>query len=67
MPQSVAVVGVDPHQQMTEMMFGYCVSQIIRTAAEFSPADHLADESCVTDPPLKGRLVMRPLWFRVCH
>jgi hypothetical protein len=42
MPQSVAVVGVDPHQQMTEMMFGYCVSQIIRTAAEFSPADHLA-------------------------
>jgi hypothetical protein len=24
MPQSVAVAGVDPHQQMTEMMFGYC-------------------------------------------
>jgi SAM-dependent methyltransferase len=42
MPQSVAVVGVDPHQQMTEMMFGYCVSQIIRTVADMSLADHLA-------------------------
>jgi predicted O-methyltransferase YrrM len=34
----------DVHQQMTEMIFGYAVSQIIRTAAEFSLADHLAAE-----------------------
>ncbi|HYZ66281.1 MAG TPA: methyltransferase [Mycobacterium sp.] len=27
---------------MSEMMFGYCVSQIVRTAAELSLADHLA-------------------------
>jgi hypothetical protein len=41
-PQSDSVVGVDTHLQMTEMMFGYCVSQIIRTAAEMFLADHLA-------------------------
>jgi SAM-dependent methyltransferase len=38
MPQSVA----DAHQQLTEMMFGFAVSQIIRTAAELNLADHLA-------------------------
>jgi O-methyltransferase domain/Dimerisation domain len=38
MPQSVA----DAHQQMTEMMFGFAVSQIIRTAADLNLADHLA-------------------------
>ena len=38
MPQSVA----DPYQQMTEMTFGFAVSQIIRTAAELNLADHLA-------------------------
>jgi SAM-dependent methyltransferase len=38
MQQSVA----DVHQQMTEMMFGFAVSQIIRTAAELNLADHLA-------------------------
>jgi hypothetical protein len=27
---------------MTEMMFGFCVSQIIRTAADMNLADHLA-------------------------
>ena len=42
MSQPLSESGVDLHQQMTEMMFGYCVSQIIRTAAEFSLADHLA-------------------------
>jgi SAM-dependent methyltransferase len=42
MPQPLADSSTDLHQQMTEMMFGYCVSQIIRTAAEFSLADHLA-------------------------
>lgn len=38
---SDSAVGVDPHQQMTEMMFGYCVSQIIRTVADLNLADHL--------------------------
>src|SRR4051794_4853203 len=42
MPQPSADSSTDLHQQMTEMMFGYCVSQIIRTAAEFSLADRLA-------------------------
>ena len=32
---------VDTHQQMAEMMFGFCVSQIVRTAAELNLADHL--------------------------
>jgi hypothetical protein len=41
-PQPDPDVGVDTHRQMTEMVFGYCVSQIIRTGAEFSLADHLA-------------------------
>lgn len=40
--QSASVVTVDPHQLMMEMMFSYCVSQIIRTAAELNLADHLA-------------------------
>ena len=40
--QSASVVTVDPHQQMMEMMFSFCVSQIIRTAAELNLADHLA-------------------------
>jgi predicted O-methyltransferase YrrM len=40
--QSASVVTIDPHQQMTEMMFGYAVSQITRTAAELNVADHLA-------------------------
>jgi hypothetical protein len=39
---SDSVDGVDPHQQMTEMMFGYCVSQMIRTVADLNLADHLA-------------------------
>jgi len=38
MTQSVA----DVHQQMTEMIFGYTISQIVRTAAELKLADHLA-------------------------
>ncbi|HTI75965.1 MAG TPA: methyltransferase [Mycobacterium sp.] len=38
MTQSVA----DVHQQMAEMMFGFAVSQILRTAAELNLADHLA-------------------------
>jgi O-methyltransferase/methyltransferase family protein len=44
MPQPLSEYSpvADPHQQMTEMMFGFCVSQIIRTAAELSLADHLA-------------------------
>jgi hypothetical protein len=32
----------DIHQQMTEMIFGFCVTGIVRTAAELSLADHLA-------------------------
>jgi len=40
--QSASVVTVDPHQRMTEMMFGFSISQIIRTAAELNVADHLA-------------------------
>lgn len=32
----------DVHQRMTDMIFGFSVSQIVRTAAEFSLADHLA-------------------------
>jgi predicted O-methyltransferase YrrM len=44
MPQlpSDAVVVADPHQQMTGMVFAFCVSQMIRAAAELSLADHLA-------------------------
>ena len=42
MPQPLSVSGADLHQQMTEMTFGYCVSQIIRTVADLSLADHLA-------------------------
>jgi predicted O-methyltransferase YrrM len=38
MTQTVA----DVHQQMTEMMFGFAVSQMVRTAAELNLADHLA-------------------------
>jgi predicted O-methyltransferase YrrM len=41
-PQSDSVVGADPYQQMTEMIFGFCVSQAIRAAADMSLADHLA-------------------------
>lgn len=33
---------VDVHRQMMEMIFGFAISQIVRTAAEFSLADHLA-------------------------
>jgi O-methyltransferase domain/Dimerisation domain len=40
--QSASVVTVDPQQQMTEMMFGFAISQIIRTVADMSLADHLA-------------------------
>ncbi|MFG1930630.1 methyltransferase [Mycobacterium sp. NPDC048908] len=38
MTQSVA----DAHRQVTEMMFGFAVSQIVRTAIELNLADHLA-------------------------
>ncbi|HZA09304.1 methyltransferase [Mycobacterium sp.] len=41
-PQSDYALVVDPHREMTEMIFGFCVSQIVRTAAELSLADHLA-------------------------
>ena len=41
-PQSEYVSDADPHREMTGMIFGFCVSQIIRTAAELSLADHLA-------------------------
>jgi predicted O-methyltransferase YrrM len=40
--QSASVVTVDAHRQMTEMMFGFAISQIIRTATELNLADHLA-------------------------
>jgi predicted O-methyltransferase YrrM len=40
--QTDAVAGVDPYQQMTEMIFGYCISQMIRTVSDLSLADHLA-------------------------
>jgi arginase family enzyme len=41
-PQSDYAPGVDLHREMTGMIFAFCVSQIIRTAAELSLADHLA-------------------------
>jgi predicted O-methyltransferase YrrM len=40
--QSDYALVVDPHREMTEMIFGHCISQIVRTAAELSLADHLA-------------------------
>ena len=42
LPPSGCAFAADPHREMTGMIFGFCVSQIIRTAAELSLADHLA-------------------------
>jgi hypothetical protein len=44
MPQSQSeyALVVDPYREMTGMIFGFCVSQVVRTAAELSLADHLA-------------------------
>jgi hypothetical protein len=50
MSQSV----VDAHQQMAEMMFSYCISQIVRTAAELNLADHLAARP-LTAPEIAAR------------
>lgn len=41
-PPSGCAFAVDPHREMTGMIYGFCVSQIIRAAAELSLADHLA-------------------------
>jgi hypothetical protein len=39
----------DVHEQMADMIFGYWVSQMIRAAAEFSLAEHLADGPLTAD------------------
>ncbi|HET7667465.1 MAG TPA: methyltransferase [Mycobacterium sp.] len=41
-PPSGCVYAADPHREMTGMILGFCVSQVIRTVAEMSLADHLA-------------------------
>ena len=41
-PPSGCPFAVDLHREMTGMIYGFCVSQIIRTAVELSLADHLA-------------------------
>jgi predicted O-methyltransferase YrrM len=41
-PPSGGTFAAGPHREMTGMIFGFCVSQIIRTAVELSLADHLA-------------------------
>jgi predicted O-methyltransferase YrrM len=41
-PPSGCAYAVDPHREMTGMLYGFCVSQVIRAAAELSLADHLA-------------------------
>jgi predicted O-methyltransferase YrrM len=55
MTQSVA----DVHQQMTEMMFGFAVSQMLRAAAEFNLADHLAADP-LTAQEIADRVASAP-------
>jgi hypothetical protein len=43
MPQQNYAQTPDAHDQMADMVFGYCVSQVVRAFAELSVADHLAD------------------------
>jgi hypothetical protein len=43
MPQQNCVQTIDAHDQMADMVFGYCVSQVVRAFAELSVADHLGD------------------------
>lgn len=43
MPEQNCGQTTDVHQQMADMVFGYCVSQVVRAFAELSVADHLAD------------------------
>lgn len=45
---------VDVHQQMADMVFGYCISQLIRAMADLSVADHLS-EGCLTAAELAER------------
>jgi predicted O-methyltransferase YrrM len=65
MTQSVT----DVHRQITEMMFGFAVSQIVRTAAEFSLADHLADGP-LSAQQIAERIGSAPAttdrWMRAC-
>jgi hypothetical protein len=48
-PPSGCAFAVDPNREMTGMIYGFCVSQIIRTAAELSLADHLAAGPCTAE------------------
>ena len=49
----------DVHDQMADMIFGYCVSQTIRATAEFCVADHLA-EGPLTAEELADRIGSAP-------
>jgi hypothetical protein len=43
MPKQNWALTTDAHEQMADMVFGYCVSQVVRAFAELSVADHLTD------------------------
>jgi len=65
MSQSSSLTRVDHHQRMLEMIFGFCTTQVVRTVAGLSIADHLAAGPLTADQIAEREHTSPDITFRL--